>query len=128
MHHDGADPPGHEPPREGRGPSMPWGEPLRGDGVATSEEVRLRREFKGITVRDLIADAGLDEQLPGRVQSALEQIQKGDYAAAERALPGSFGSVIQGPFLRPRQRSRVALWIVLSALAAALATATMALL
>jgi len=89
--------------------------------------VRLRREFKGLTVPDLLADQGLDEQLPGRALSALENIRRGDFAAADRDLPGAFGAVLPGPGRLARRR-RLALWTVLCALAAAVTTATMALL
>lgn len=127
MRHDGAEPPDNRDDTRAADRAVAWGGPLRGDGVAASLEVQLRREFKGLTVRDLVADLGLDEQLPGRVHSALEHIRKGDYRAAEQALPGAFGQVLEGPGHRiARARRRVAFWIVLSALAAALATATMA--
>ncbi len=129
VHNDGAEPP-DEQGRRGYGDApIAWGGPLRGDGAATQLDVQLRREFKGLTVRDLVSDLGLDEQLPGRVASALEHIRRGDYAAAERMLPGTFGAVLEGPFAKSRRsRRRIALWIVLSALAAALASATMTLL
>ena len=60
-------------------------------------QVRLLREFKGLRVEDLLADAALAAQLPGRAQSALECIQRGDLAGAEKALPGRFGAVLPGP-------------------------------
>lgn len=127
MRHDGADPPEGNGDRKDGAPPVPWGQPLRGDGAVAEAEVKLRREFKGLTVRDLLADQGLDEQLPGRVQSALDSIRRGDWKSAERALPGAFGNVLEGPGRKSRRR-RVARWIVLCALAAAIATATMALL
>jgi hypothetical protein len=129
VHHDGAEPPDDQSRRGYSDAPIAWGGPLRGDGAATQLDVQLRREFKGLTVRDLVSDLGLDEQLPGRVASALDHIRRGDYAAAERALPGTFGAVLEGPFSKVRRsRRRFALWIVLSALAAALASATMTLL
>ena len=129
MRQDGDEPTDPRDVRRDRDRAAPWGGALRGDGVATSVEVQLRREFKGLTVRDLVADLGLDEQLPGRVQSALDHIRRGDYRAADEALPGSFGQVLEGPGHRTaRTRRRTAFWIVLSALAAAMATATMTLL
>lgn len=129
MRHNGNEPNDPHDDRRDRDRAMAWGGALRGDGVATSAEVQLRREFKGLTVRDLVADLGLDEQLPGRVQSALEHIRRGDYRAADEALPGAFGQVLAGPGHRAaRTRRRIAFWIVVSALAAAMATATMTLL
>lgn len=123
---DGNAPEGNED-RTAGGSSAPWGGPLRGEGGVAAVEVRLRREFKGLTVRDLLADQGLDEALPGRVQSALEHIRRGDFASAERELPGAFGVVLEGPGRKLRRR-RFALWIVVCALAVAVATATMSLL
>ncbi len=84
-------------------------------------QVRLLREFKGLRVEDLLADAALAAQLPGRARSALEHIQRGDFAAAEQALPGRFGAVIPGPGHRaaPTRQGRVGLIVL--ALAVALA-------
>lgn len=127
MRHDGSDPPERKEGQNEPVPSLPWGAALRGEGAVAEASVRLRREFKGLTVPDLIADQGLDEQLPGRALSALENIRRGDYAAADRDLPGVFATVLPGPGRLARRR-RLALWIVLCALAAAVATATMALL
>jgi len=91
--------------------------------------IRLRREFKGLTVRDLLADAGLDAQLPGAVRSALEHVERGDLAAADRVLPGHFAPVLPGPGRgRLAARRRAARWITLAALAAAATTATIKLL
>jgi|KBSSwiStaDraftv2_1062776.scaffolds.fasta_scaffold568971_2 hypothetical protein len=91
--------------------------------------VRLRREFKGLTVRDLLADAGLDAQLPGAVRSALAHVERGDLAAADRALPGHFAPLLPGPGRdRLAARRRLARWITLAALAAAATTATIKLL
>ncbi len=85
--------------------------------------VRLRREFKSLSVADLLADRGLDEELPGRALSALSALERGDLAAAEAALPGSFGRLVPGPFAQ-RRRGRLVRWIVLSLLAAAAVGAT----
>ncbi len=127
MRHDGGDPPDSNEDRSKGGAGLHPNQVLR-DGSAVAEaEVKLRREFKGLTVRDLLADQGLDEMLPGRVLSALENLKRNDLRAAERALPGDFGPVLKGPGSRPRRR-RLARWIVLCALAAAFAIATMALL
>ena len=91
--------------------------------------IRLRREYKGLTVRDLLADQGLDSQLPGRVRSALAHLERGDLAAADRDLPGRFGSVLRHPGLwATRRRRLLVLAITLAALAAAGATATILLL
>lgn len=73
---------------------------------------RLRREFKGLTVADLTC-LELVEQLPGRVRSALQHLQRGDLAAAERAMPGEFAPVLPGPGHKRRQRSERRLVIVL---------------
>ena len=68
-------------------------------------QVRLRREFKGLTVADLQRDEILS-RLPGQVRSVLEHVEEGNYAAAERVLPGSFGNVLVGPGHRARSRWR----------------------
>lgn len=102
---------------------MPFGKALPGGGQPTVD-VRLRREFKGLTVEELVADLGIDEQLPGRVQSALDAIRRGDLRAADEALPGRFGNVLVGPGHRRPARSRRVVWIVLAALAAGAVGAT----
>jgi hypothetical protein len=102
---------------------MPFGPALSGGGQPTVD-VRLRREFKGLTVEELVADLGIDEQLPGRVQSALEAIRRGDLRAAEDALPGRFGAVLPGPGHRAGTHRRRAFWIVVAALAAGAVGAT----
>lgn len=85
--------------------------------------IRLRREFKGLTVADLHREE-IARRLPGQARSALEHIESGDLDAAERALPGHFARVLQGPGHRRRHRYRtfavVAVLAVLSG--AALAT------
>ncbi|MEQ1631370.1 MAG: hypothetical protein ABL997_03290 [Planctomycetota bacterium] len=129
MHQDG-----NLPPDDGQGGAgtrvpLPWGDPTTKAAAERALEVRLRREWKGVTVRDLIADLGLDEQLPGRVQTALDHIRRGDLAAAERALPGHFGALLQGPGHRSHFGRRAWVWgIVVTALAAAAVSATMTLL
>lgn len=65
--------------------------------------VRLRREFKGLTVADLHRDE-VANRLPGQVRSALNHIERGDLDAAERALPGQFAKVLAGPGYRRRYR------------------------
>ena len=65
-------------------------------GVADPPPVRLRREFKGLTVADIQRDE-VARMLPGQVRSALEWIERGDLAAAERALPGQLATIVEGP-------------------------------
>ncbi len=88
---------------------------------------KLRREFKGLTVADLLV-AELAEQLPGRVRSALHQLERGDLAAAERALPGEFARVLPGPGHRRRRRVRWRrpLLLLLAAIVLAAAAAVVA--
>jgi hypothetical protein len=42
-------------------------------------------------------------RLPGQVRSALRHIERGDFAAAERALPGEWAPVLPGPGRRRRR-------------------------
>jgi hypothetical protein len=63
--------------------------------------VRLRREFKGLTVADLLRDEIVD-RLPGQVRSACRHIENLDFAAAERQLPSAWAPVLPGPW-RPRR-------------------------
>jgi hypothetical protein len=65
--------------------------------------VRLRREFKGLTVADLHREE-VAGRLPGQVRSALQHLENGDVAAAEHAMPGEFGRVLAGPGHRRRTR------------------------
>ena len=58
--------------------------------------MRLRREFKGLTVAD-IQQEEVAKMLPGQVRSALAWIERGDFVAAERALPGQLATIIEGP-------------------------------
>lgn len=94
------------------------------DPAELPPEVRLRREFKGLTVADL-ARADLAEQLPGQVRRALHHLQRGNFAAAEQALPGRFAPVLAGPGHR-RHRRRFAV-AVMTALAVVIAAALAAL-
>ena len=73
--------------------------------------VRLLREFKGLTVADLLRD-DLVERLPGQVRTALHHAARGDWRAAERAMPGDFAPVLPGP--GHRRRARVPLVVVLA--------------
>ncbi|MCB9877169.1 MAG: hypothetical protein H6835_06150 [Planctomycetes bacterium] len=87
--------------------------PLDGPG-GPPPEVRLLREFKGLTVADLGRDEIL-ARLPGQVRSALRHIERGELDAAERALPGHFAKVLEGP--RPARSRRWGAAILISALA-----------
>jgi hypothetical protein len=78
--------------------------------------VRLVREWKGPTVADLLCD-DVAERLPGRVQSAVAAIERGDLAAAERALPGEFPPVLVGPGHARAARRRIAHAVACAALA-----------
>jgi len=78
--------------------------------------VRLLREFKGLTVADLLRDE-LAERLPGQVRSALSAMEKGDWRTAEQAMPGAFAPVLPGPGHAPRpQQARVLLLALIGAL------------
>lgn len=77
--------------------------PDSGSQPRTSQEVTLRREFKGLRVQDLLRE-GVSEQLPGRAVRALEAIEKGDFRSAEALLPGAFRRVLPGPWQRSRGR------------------------
>ena len=70
--------------------------------------VYLRRELKLPTVSHLLRDDDAVRRLPGQARSALRHLQHGDLAAAERVLPGEFGSVLQGPGGERRARRRLA--------------------
>src|SRR5262245_8453695 len=99
---------------------------LTGGGAPPPDpRVRLLREFKGLTVGDLVRDGQLVEQLPGRVRSAAEHLGRGEIAPAEQALPGTFGpdrpnpdssvpdssgAVLQGPGHRRRRPVPWAAW------------------
>lgn len=84
-------------------------------GSASPPPVRLVREFKGLTVADLLRDE-LVERLPGQVRSALHHAERGDWQAAEAALPGEFAPVLAGP--GHHRRSRRAWVYVLAVLGA----------
>jgi hypothetical protein len=75
-------------------------------------QVRLLREFKGLRVEDLLSDEQLVAALPGRVLRALEALDQGDLATADREMPGALHPVLPGP--RPvRARGRhLLLWLV----------------
>lgn len=80
--------------------------PARPDEApAQPPAVRLRREFKGLTVADLHREE-IARRLPGQARSALDHIENGELDAAERALPGQFAKVLEGPGHRRRHRYR----------------------
>jgi len=111
-----------EPPPPGQGPGLhPLRRVLTDEPPATAPEVKLLREFKGLTVAELVQDLALSEQLPGLARSALHHVEQGDLAAAEQSLPGSFGSVLPGPgHRRPQATARFGrLLVAVLALAAA---------
>jgi hypothetical protein len=76
--------------------------------------VRLVREYKGLTVADLLRDEILD-RLPGQARAALHHLQRGDLAAAERALPGEFAEVLRGPGAGRRLALSRLLWFLVTA-------------
>jgi hypothetical protein len=80
--------------------------------------VTLRREFKGLTVADLLQHETA-ERLPGRVRSALLHLERGDLRAAEQALPGEFRPLLQGPGHVRRARRRLVLWLTAAAIGVA---------
>ncbi len=79
--------------------------------------VRLVREWKGPTVDDLLRDEYV-ERLPGAVHSALRHLERGDLAAADRALPGRFPPILAGPGHARDRRRAVLLLAIVAALAA----------
>jgi len=118
---------GHDEDSDGRNDangSGPRHRLLRVEGPLPEAEpppaVRLCREWKGPTVADLLRDEIVD-RLPGQVRSALRHIERGDFAAASDALPGSFAAVLQGPGHRRRSRRRRI--VILLLVAAIVATA-----
>jgi hypothetical protein len=90
---------------------------LRGGGSAElAANVRLRREFKGLTAQDLLRNEALLAALPGQVRSALQALRRGDMAAAEACLPGGFeaaaGRIVPGPgHHRSRRLAWLRLWV-----------------
>lgn len=65
-------------------------------GAEPPPHVHLRREFKGLTVADLLRPEIVD-RLPGQVRSVIHHLQRGDLQAAEQAMPGDFAPVLRGP-------------------------------
>jgi hypothetical protein len=85
-------------------------------GSVPPPAVRLVREFKGLTVADLLRD-DLVERLPGQVRSALHHAERGDWRAAEQALPGEFAPLLVGP---GHGRGRLRPWVLVLAVLGAL--------
>jgi hypothetical protein len=96
----------------GNGPTRPLLTRVDGPlaGQPNPPTVTLHREFKGLTVADLLRSEIVD-RLPGQVRSALQHLQRGDFAAAERALPGEFAPVLPGPGHRRAERRAAWLWL-----------------
>ncbi len=93
--------------------------PGGGEDGADLDTTPLLREFKGLTVKELLVDTTRTQQLPGKVLAALREIERGDLAAAERALPGHFGAVLEGPGHRRRRRRRRSVLVLVAVLVAA---------
>lgn len=91
------------------------------DGGSAPPRVRLVREFKGLTVADLLRDEIVD-RLPGQVRSVLHHVERGDFATAERMLPGDFAPVLPGP---TPKRSAHRLWIALALVGAVVTAAAL---
>jgi len=117
-----------DPPRESGASEVPNRTTLRRvdgpiDGSAevpgSAPAVNLLREYKGLTVADLLRDEIVD-RLPGQVRTAVHHLQQGDYAAAERALPGEFtvgesAPMLRGPGSERRTSHRLVFWLVTTA-------------
>lgn len=90
---------------------------LRGGGsAALAANVRLRREFKGLTASELLRNEALLAALPGQVRSSMQALRRGDIAGAEACLPGEFeaagGRIVPGPgHHRSRQLAWLRLWV-----------------
>lgn len=104
---------------EGQTTGRPLLQPVVGpvEGKEPPPPITLHREFKGLTVADLL-QPDVAERLPGRARSALQHLQRGDLAAAEAALPGQWAPVLAGPGHR-RNHRRLLGWLVAAAVASA---------
>jgi hypothetical protein len=91
-------------------------------GAEPPPPVHLWREFKGPTVADLLRDEFV-ARLPGRARAALRHVERGDWRAAERALPGEFAPVLPGPRRARGARRLVVALVAVAAVAAAIALA-----
>lgn len=101
MRQDGDEPNAGAEPEAGMPPPLRRWQALRGGGAPNMDaEVRLWREFKGVSVDELLQQEELLQRLPGRARSALAALRRGDVAGAEAELPGSFlgaARIVPGP-------------------------------
>lgn len=89
------------------------------EGSAGRPAVRLRREWKGLTGADLLRDE-IVTRLPGQMRSVQQMLERGDFAAAERALPGEDGPVLlAGPGHRRRDHRLLVFFVAITAVWAA---------
>lgn len=98
----------------GCGPTQPAAlrvlPPLRGAPAVADHglNVRLVREYKGPTVRDLLAAVEPpDAVLPGAVRGALRAIESGALERADAELEAAVGRLLPGPGARGHQRDWV---------------------
>lgn len=99
------------------------GPAVAADPAEPVAEIRIRREFKGLTVADLHREE-IASRLPGQVRSALQNLENGDVPAAEQAMPGEFANVLVGPGHRRRNRWRAFVIVGIVAVAAGSAIAS----
>ena len=96
--------------------------PLRGRNAVSehARAVRLVREFKGPTVRDLLAAVEPpNPTLPSGVRSALRAIESGALERADGELSSAIGRLLPGPGARGKTRDwvmPVLIWCWLSLL------------
>lgn len=64
---------------------------------APGRHARLIREFKGPALHDLLDDPVELALMPGRVQRALDAIERGDLREADDRLDAAIGAVLEGP-------------------------------
>lgn len=89
--------------------------------------IRLVREWKGPTVRDLVAAIERPESaVPSGARTALRAIEAGDLARADAALDATVGRILPGPGARKVTRDwwmllLVWLWLTLLFVAVVLA-------
>jgi hypothetical protein len=110
---------------------LPGGRDARAPGPDDAPPVRLVREWKGPTVRDVLAaQDATSERLPGRVHAVAERARAGDYAGAERRLDATLAALLPGPGARvrgPGAWRRPGPWVLLAlAVVAALVVAWLA--
>ena len=68
--------------------------------------VKLVREMKGPTVKDLMAAPDdVLEQLPGEVRAMADALNQGDLAEADLAMDRALGSLLRGPGYSRRRPS-----------------------